>query len=1007
MSDPQPAEASSSEISINVKGPSELKLQIAISTDKTVSELKQAIAEKSDVPADRQRLIYSGRVLKDEDALVTYKIQSGHTIHMVKGAARAGPSAQAAAPQQLPTMQSGQNPHDPLTQLNGPMGFGLMAGFNPFAEMGLNPNDPNMMQTMLNSPQFLQQMSGVMANPAVLDQIIASNPQLAAMGPQVREVFRSERFRQMMSNPETLRMMLQMSSLMRESGGGAPGLGGLGALGGLGGAGAGNGGFPAPGLPSTARQQQPEGAGAGAQPPAGSPPAAGGFPNYFSPFGAPYSYPGAPGGTAAGGSEAPAGGDASAGLGAGAAPGLGGAGMFDPAIMQQMLAAMGGGSGGGAGAAANPFGGLGGFGAGGLGGLGGLGAGGLGGFGAPAAPVNTQPPEERFQVQLQADPYDCPIYTTSHDAPPARPLLRADPLDPQRDWWLESATQDGMIRTRGLLFVRPEKSWRPIVTISVQEEGHDHGLPHEIVLGSDGQNPNLKSAIQIRDVKPSTRLVFQVYHKSQTKKKHRKRTLVGSANLSLNEFLNRHPLPHHRPVEYDVRLSCPPPQRKSPTIGGKQQHSAALTLKFAVPFPSHVATSSRPGSPLSDEHLDTDGMFSDGASSSKGLISAMTEEPASERPWEQPSNPDTLGEQTGLRRRRRRTRGFHVDSASEDGMYESSEDEPWMPPTPPDDYFDGVFDGGSEDACGSTLLGAGEEAICSPCILPMHGGDQESVYSMERSLSFAESVVDSFGPYRDLCEADAESDVEKAEKVLGRLLTEWYVVGASLLALAGIDAAVFGFASDATFIVDGFARSVVAIGAIAAGIGLVSDAWFLVLYSGANAVKFQVSRRIPSSRQRAHRPSPAQRLAKDVYGSYFFFCLTCRLPTMCMFLSTLALMLFLLGVAWTAWPTAVLVMSFVAGVLLSSQFLVFGIHRAVNFVVWVVRVTWRKIAGARQLAKEQPGTSLSQPQHQAPHASQPQPQPTSQLRLPAARPAHATEAHDGIQMPVPEPAPAA
>ena len=37
-----------------------MKLQISISTDKTVLELKQAIAEKSDVPADRQRLIYSG-----------------------------------------------------------------------------------------------------------------------------------------------------------------------------------------------------------------------------------------------------------------------------------------------------------------------------------------------------------------------------------------------------------------------------------------------------------------------------------------------------------------------------------------------------------------------------------------------------------------------------------------------------------------------------------------------------------------------------------------------------------------------------------------------------------------------------------------------------------------------------------------------------------------------------------------------------------------------------------
>ena len=41
-------------------GPSELKLQITIATDKTVAELKEAIAEKSDVTADRQRLIYSG-----------------------------------------------------------------------------------------------------------------------------------------------------------------------------------------------------------------------------------------------------------------------------------------------------------------------------------------------------------------------------------------------------------------------------------------------------------------------------------------------------------------------------------------------------------------------------------------------------------------------------------------------------------------------------------------------------------------------------------------------------------------------------------------------------------------------------------------------------------------------------------------------------------------------------------------------------------------------------------
>ncbi|KAJ7931473.1 hypothetical protein B0H13DRAFT_2227985 [Mycena leptocephala] len=239
-------EAAAPEIQINVKGPSELKLQITITTDKTVLELKQAIAEKSDVEAERQRLIYSGRVLKDEDLLSVYKIQSSHTIHMVKGAVRSGApstSAQPAAPQPLPTMQTGQNPHDPLTQLNSHLGFGAMAGLNPFADMGLNANDPNMLQGMMNNPQFLQQMSNMMSNPAIMDQIIASNPQMAGMGQRL-----------MVSNPESLQRMLQMASMFN-------GMGGPGA----------NNAFPAPGIPGSAPS---------ASTPAAAP-AAPAFPNLF------------------------------------------------------------------------------------------------------------------------------------------------------------------------------------------------------------------------------------------------------------------------------------------------------------------------------------------------------------------------------------------------------------------------------------------------------------------------------------------------------------------------------------------------------------------------------------------------------------------------------------------------------------------------------------------------------------------------------------------------------
>jgi ubiquilin len=164
-----------------------------------------------------------------------YKIQSSHTIHMVKGAAKTSASssssgsnptsgsttASSGTAQALPRMQTGQNVHDPLTQLNSHMGFGAMAGLNPFAEMGLNPNDPNMvscflcshssilagrlmshfipqLQTMMNSPEFMQQMSSMLSNPAVMEQVIAQNPQLQQMAPQIRESLNSPMFREMM-----------------------------------------------------------------------------------------------------------------------------------------------------------------------------------------------------------------------------------------------------------------------------------------------------------------------------------------------------------------------------------------------------------------------------------------------------------------------------------------------------------------------------------------------------------------------------------------------------------------------------------------------------------------------------------------------------------------------------------------------------------------------------------------------------------------------------------------
>jgi hypothetical protein len=49
-----------------------------------------------------------------------------------------------------------------------------------------------------------------------------------------------------------------------------------------------------------------------------------------------------------------------------------------------------------------------------------------------------------------------------------------------------------VIRLEGMRFMRPERSWRPIVTVEIDE----HNI-HETTLGVDGQNVNQKEAFNL------------------------------------------------------------------------------------------------------------------------------------------------------------------------------------------------------------------------------------------------------------------------------------------------------------------------------------------------------------------------------------------------------------------------------------------------------------------------------------------------------------------------------
>jgi hypothetical protein len=108
-----------------------------------------------------------------------------------------------------------------------------------------------------------------------------------------------------------------------------------------------------------------------------------------------------------------------------------------------------------------------------------------------------------------------------------------------------------VLRSQNLGTLRPEKSWRPIVTLEV-----DGQHKHEIMLGVDGQNPNQREImllyvvfsmhlvndpdLQSHHARRQTQIKLDVWHKSQSKVKSRKRRqFVASATMALGDVMKK------------------------------------------------------------------------------------------------------------------------------------------------------------------------------------------------------------------------------------------------------------------------------------------------------------------------------------------------------------------------------------------------------------------------------------------------------------------------------------
>lgn len=309
-------------INIKIKSSGDKKYDVEVDTDSSIADLKVIIAAALDIAPECQRLIYSGKVLKDVETVASYKIQDGHSVHLVKSMQKAGGAAAAAsstsnvgaasggnsgssgssasggnsgsgavsggAATGIPSnISAGQGSYNPLADLTGARyaGYAQLPSasmFGPDGGMGAF-QDPEQLEQLLLLPQFQEQMNALMLNPQMMDMLLSQNPQLRDMSPEARQMLQPM-FREMMSNPESLRSIISLNRAM--SGAGGAGLGGPGS-------------FPAPGNPSgetdaSTGSQDASGASSGAPPSAfpglpgfGQGAGANPFANFWGPAGNP------------------------------------------------------------------------------------------------------------------------------------------------------------------------------------------------------------------------------------------------------------------------------------------------------------------------------------------------------------------------------------------------------------------------------------------------------------------------------------------------------------------------------------------------------------------------------------------------------------------------------------------------------------------------------------------------------------------------------------------------
>jgi len=211
-------EAAAGEATLHIRCANGSKFTVQTDLGATVGGFKEVVAGSCDVPAPQQRLIYKGRILKDEQTLESYGVETDHTIHLVRGVAPPAASSAPAAASSLASSTPSSVPAGGLGDLFpgvGAPGSGRSSGiFGPGfpeleqVEQHLSQN-PNLMREIMNMPA----MQNLMNNPDLIRNMIMSNPQM-------REIMdRNPDLAHVLNDPSVLRQTLEAArnpEIMRE-----------------------------------------------------------------------------------------------------------------------------------------------------------------------------------------------------------------------------------------------------------------------------------------------------------------------------------------------------------------------------------------------------------------------------------------------------------------------------------------------------------------------------------------------------------------------------------------------------------------------------------------------------------------------------------------------------------------------------------------------------------------------------------------------------------------------